>query len=163
MMTDTDDDGDGIADASEQPGKVLDTDNDGTPNATDTDDDNDGIPDTTEQGTLVGGVYTLPDSDGDGLPDLADALDTDGDGIADNVDTDDDGDGLSDTKILNRWIPTTTAHPMQPIRTMTGMAFWIVQNRQVKFWIPTTTVRQTQRIPTMITMVYQTALNKVHW
>ena len=95
--TDTDDDGDSIADASEQPGKVLDTDNDGTPNATDTDDDNDGIPDSVEQGTLVGGVYTLPDSDGDGLPDLADALDTDGDGIADVTDTDDDGDGLTDT------------------------------------------------------------------
>ena len=82
---------------SEQPGKGLDTDNDGTPNATDTDDDNDGIPDSVEQGTLVGGVYTLPDSDGDGLPDLADALDTDGDGIADATDTDDDGDGLTDT------------------------------------------------------------------
>ena len=95
--TDPDDDGDGIADASEQPGKVLDTDNDGTPNATDTDDDGDGIPDSVEQGTLVGGVYTLPDSDGDGLPDLADALDTDGDGIADVTDTDDDGDGLTDT------------------------------------------------------------------
>ena len=37
------------------------------PNATDTDDDNDGIPDSVEQGTLVGGVYTLPDSDGDGF------------------------------------------------------------------------------------------------
>jgi hypothetical protein len=96
--TDTDDDGDGILDSAESPGQVLDTDNDSTPNATDTDDDNDGIPDTTEQGTLVGGVYTLPDSDGDGIPDLADALDTDGDGIADNVDTDDDGDGLSDAQ-----------------------------------------------------------------
>jgi len=95
--TDTDDDGDGIPDTMEQPGKGLDTDNDGTPNATDTDDDNDGIPDSVEQGTLVGGIYTLPDSDGDGLPDLADALDTDGDGIADNLDTDDDGDGLTDT------------------------------------------------------------------
>ncbi|WP_435355912.1 hypothetical protein [Emticicia sp. SJ17W-69] len=96
--TDPDDDGDGIADTSEQPGKALDTDNDGTPNVTDTDDDNDGIPDTTEQGTLgPDGKYTLPDSDGDGLPDLADVLDTDGDGIPDSTDTDDDNDGLADT------------------------------------------------------------------
>ena len=86
-----DDDGDGIADASEQPGKGLDTDNDGTPNATDTDDDNDGIPDSIEQGTLVGGVYTLPDSDGDGLPDWPPM----------------------------RWIPDeVTALPMRRIRTM---------------------------------------------
>ncbi|RDB06918.1 hypothetical protein [Runella aurantiaca] len=96
--TDTDDDGDGILDGAEAPGQGLDTDNDGTPNATDTDDDGDGVLDTIEQGTLVGGVYTLPDSDGDGLPDLADALDTDGDGIADVTDTDDDGDGLTDTQ-----------------------------------------------------------------
>jgi hypothetical protein len=94
--TDPDDDGDGIADDSEAPGQVLDTDNDGAGNEADTDDDNDSILDSVEQGTLVGGVYTLPDTDGDGLPDLADALDTDGDGIADNVDTDDDGDGLTD-------------------------------------------------------------------
>jgi hypothetical protein len=74
--TDTDDDGDGILDGAEAPSQALDTDNDGTPNATDTDDDNDGIPDSVEQGTLIGGVYTLPDSDGDGLPDLADASGT---------------------------------------------------------------------------------------
>jgi hypothetical protein len=98
---DTDDDGDGILDANEQPGKLLDSDNDGTGNETDTDDDGDGIPDSTEQGTLVGGVYTLPDSDGDGTPDLADGindtLDTDGDGTPNSTDTDDDNDGLSDT------------------------------------------------------------------
>jgi hypothetical protein len=95
---DTDDDGDGILDTAEAPGKGLDTDNDGTPNVTDTDDDNDGILDTAEIGVLDGsGKYTLPDSDGDGLPDLADALDTDGDGTPDATDTDDDNDGLSDT------------------------------------------------------------------
>ena len=98
---DTDDDGDGILDAAEQPGKLLDSDNDGTGNETDTDDDGDGIPDSTEQGTLTGGVYTLPDTDGDGTPDLADGvndiLDTDGDGTPNSTDTDDDNDGLSDT------------------------------------------------------------------
>ena len=96
--TDTDDDGDGILDTAETPGQQLDTDNDATPNATDTDDDGDGIPDTVEQGTLVAGVYTLPDVDNDGIPDLADQLDTDGDGTPDVADTDDDGDGLTDTE-----------------------------------------------------------------
>ena len=96
-VTDIDDDGDGILDTAEAAGKALDTDNDGTPNSTDTDDDNDGILDTAEMGTLDGsGKYTLPDSDGDGVPDLIDAVDTDGDGIPDSTDTDDDNDGLPD-------------------------------------------------------------------
>jgi hypothetical protein len=95
---DPDDDGDGIADTAEQPGKQLDTDNDGMPNNTDTDDDGDSIPDTTEQGTLgPDGKYTLPDTDGDGLPDLADALDTDHDGVPDHIDKDDDNDGILDS------------------------------------------------------------------
>lgn len=49
-------------------------------------------------------VETLPDADGDGIPDGEDAFpndpteqsDNDGDGIGDNADTDDDNDGLSD-------------------------------------------------------------------
>ena len=100
-VTDTDDDGDGILDTAEAAGKALDTDNDGTPNATDTDDDNDGILDTAEIGTFApDGKFTLPDSDNDGLPDLADPnlTDTDGDGTPDNTDTDDDNDGILDTQ-----------------------------------------------------------------
>jgi hypothetical protein len=96
-VTDLDDDGDGIADTAEAPGKVLDTDNDGQPNATDPDDDNDGIADIAEIGMLVGGKYELPDSDGDGLPDLVDINDTDGDGTIDGLDLDDDGDGIADS------------------------------------------------------------------
>jgi hypothetical protein len=96
---DPDDDGDGILDTVEQPGRALDTDNDSTPNNTDTDDDGDNILDTNEQGTLgPDGKYTLPDSDGDGLPDLVDALDTDGDGTPDVTDTDDDNDGIIDSQ-----------------------------------------------------------------
>ena len=49
---------------------------------------------------------TEPDSDGDGVPDIRDALpndatetvDTDGDGIGNNSDTDDDGDGTPDSE-----------------------------------------------------------------
>ncbi|MGD9081295.1 MAG: fibronectin type III domain-containing protein [Desulfobacterales bacterium] len=51
--------------------------------------------------------YTVPysDTDGDGVPDYQDAfpsnpaetVDTDGDGIGNNADTDDDGDGMPDT------------------------------------------------------------------
>jgi methionine-rich copper-binding protein CopC len=72
---------------------VLDTDGDGTPDATDTDDDNDGFLDTWEEflGTSTTDATDTPtDTDGDGIPD----------GDANNtqtwMDTDDDGDGVLD-------------------------------------------------------------------
>jgi subtilisin family serine protease len=51
------------------------------------------------------GITQIPDADGDGAPDIADAfvddpteyLDTDGDGLGNNADNDDDGDELLDT------------------------------------------------------------------
>jgi hypothetical protein len=106
---DTDDDGDGILDTAEAAGKILDTDNDGTPNETDNDDDNDGVSDLTEQGLIVNGFYTLPDTDGDGLPDLVDKLDSDGDGISDIIDADADNDGINNTLESNGINPIADA------------------------------------------------------
>ena len=133
----------------------LDTDNDGTPDHLDTDADGDGCPDAEEagftdanndgevdgtgvdaNGLVTGGDgYTAPadtdssgtadhleagvaecnpDTDGDGIPDETDldddndgiydtaegddTIDTDGDGIPNYLDTDSDGDGCSDAK-----------------------------------------------------------------
>lgn len=49
-------------------GQVLDTDNDGIPDAVDTDDDNDGIPDVSDPYPLIPSVVP-GDADGDGVPD----------------------------------------------------------------------------------------------
>jgi outer membrane protein OmpA-like peptidoglycan-associated protein len=104
---DLDTDNDGIPDAVEGGN---DTDGDGLPDNRDTDSDNDGVPDSVEAG--VSGV----DSDGDGIDDtydvdqtggedvngdgIDDALatggDFDGDGFADVIDPDADGDGIPD-------------------------------------------------------------------
>jgi alpha-tubulin suppressor-like RCC1 family protein/subtilisin-like proprotein convertase family protein len=103
-----DDDGDGIGDNSD-----TDNDNDGTLDVdddfpfdagADIDTDNDGLPDTLVayySGTLVEDL----DDDGDGVLDINDDFpldstewtDTDGDGIGNNTDSDDDGDGWSDS------------------------------------------------------------------
>ncbi|MCB9689514.1 MAG: hypothetical protein H6735_31040 [Alphaproteobacteria bacterium] len=110
---DTDSDGDGIPDAREG---TNDKDHDGVPNYVDCDKsgwpgdaDNDGILDRDEaalcdQLGLAGCPDTLiydPDADHDLVldgvelgPNLALPLDTDGDGIVDLLDSDDDGDGL---------------------------------------------------------------------
>ncbi|MDU0465884.1 hypothetical protein QVA79_11995, partial [Staphylococcus chromogenes] len=40
---------------------------------------------------------TITDKDNDGVSDVVDPADTDGDGIADDVDTDDDNDGVNDS------------------------------------------------------------------
>lgn len=115
-VADTDGNTDGTA--------ALDTDNDGTPDATDTDDDGDGVLDADEtaagtnplkadtDGDTVNDkddAFPLDanesvDTDGDGTGDNADAfdtdpnesVDTDGDGTGNNADLDDDGDGASD-------------------------------------------------------------------
>nr|WP_288932431.1 PA14 domain-containing protein [uncultured Allomuricauda sp.] len=82
---------------------TVDTDGDGIPNYQDLDSDGDGIPDNVEAQTSNG--YTAPsgsDSDNDGLDNAYEtgglsAVDTDGDGTPDFMDTDSDDDGTSDT------------------------------------------------------------------
>ncbi len=64
----------------------FDFDNDGTRNSAETDSDGDGIPNTQEG-------YTPGDADGDGIPNFADTdfttfIDTNGDNVNDNLDTD---------------------------------------------------------------------------
>ncbi|WP_293296675.1 PA14 domain-containing protein [Allomuricauda sp.] len=89
------------------PGTVdcttVDTDGDGIPNYQDLDSDGDGIPDNVEAQTSTG--YTAPsgnDTDNNGLDDAYEssglsAIDTDGDGTPDFLDTDSDNDGTGDT------------------------------------------------------------------
>ncbi len=111
---DTDDDGDNVPTAAEDPhadGDLthVDTDGDGTPDYLDTDDDGDGDLTAAEDANLDGDP-TDDDSDGDGIPDYLDADDagpgagdSDGDGIADNIECpggipcpDSDGNGTPD-------------------------------------------------------------------
>ena len=121
---DTDSDNDGIPDSSESAGGSLnknpstiaanginDPDSDGIPNELDLDSDGDGIPDHVEAGgendsDSDGYADNFVDSDSDGHNDehdpdqTANVLpipDTDGDGMPDFLDTDSDGDGVSDT------------------------------------------------------------------
>ncbi len=103
---DLDDDNDNILDGDDafplDATETVDTDLDGIGNNADTDDDGDGLSDSVE--TTLGTDPLLADSDADGTSDFADAfpldstetLDTDLDGIGNNTDVDDDGDGLSD-------------------------------------------------------------------
>ena len=108
---DLDDDGDGISDKVEG---VLDTDNDGLINSLDSDSDNDGLSDmfeadrTTPLGQdidrdgiddqfdvdFTGGN----DSNDDGVDDSFVVVDTDEDTFSDFLDSDSDGDGISDTE-----------------------------------------------------------------
>ncbi|HTF06173.1 MAG TPA: gliding motility-associated C-terminal domain-containing protein [Bacteroidia bacterium] len=104
---DLDSDNDGSGDLVEG----WDTDNDGTPNTVPSgnDSDNDGLDDafdvdgtstTNGGGSTNGGTVPtgFPDLDvAGGEPDWRDPLDTDGDGIANNIDLDDDNDGIPDT------------------------------------------------------------------
>jgi hypothetical protein len=101
-------DGDGIGDNADP-----DDDNDGTDDldddfpyafGIDTDTDGDGLPDNMTAG-YNGTLSEDLDDDGDGVLDIYDAYpldssewsDTDSDGIGDNADSDDDGDGWSDS------------------------------------------------------------------
>jgi len=93
----------------------TDTDGDGDGDVCDEDDDNDGIDDTWDNCPLIrnpsqadadgdGVGDVCDDEDGDGVLDVFDAfpldatesVDTDRDGIGNNADTDDDGDGIPD-------------------------------------------------------------------
>ena len=114
---DTDDDGDGVLTVDEDVNADGDPSNDdtnmnGTPNYLDPcepdpnalrcgtrDGDGDGL--TDDQEMTIGTDPNNPDSDGDGLPDGFEVgpapnfpVDSDGDGVIDALDTDDDGDGV---------------------------------------------------------------------
>ncbi|WP_339290055.1 Ig-like domain-containing protein [Paenibacillus sp. FSL E2-0201] len=126
-----DTDGDGINDKDDpfptdaaKPGTVngeLDTDGDGIPDSLDPDDDNDGL--TDEEEIVLGTNPKHPDSDHDGINDKDDPfptdvakpgtvngeLDTDGDGIPDSLDPDDDNDGLTDEEEIV--LGTNPKHP----------------------------------------------------
>jgi len=118
VADDLDDDNDGVPDAIDafprNPNEQLDTDGDGIGNNADTDDDGDGTADTQDcapldpagEILLVDGTTCVvddADDDNDGTPDVSDAfpldpaeqLDTDGDGLGDNLaDPDADNDGV---------------------------------------------------------------------
>jgi gliding motility-associated-like protein len=122
VQADTDTDGDGIADSSDNcpntaNASQFDSDSDGTGDACDPDIDGDGIvnasdncpteynPDQKNNDNDNQGDLCDLDDDNDGYNDLEDFfpfnrlewLDTDTDGIGNNTDTDDDNDGFVDT------------------------------------------------------------------
>ncbi len=107
---DNDDDNDGVADINDRfpldDSESLDTDNDGIGNNEDTDDDNDDTHDLADPQPLNPNITGREDSDMDGVRDLDDAFpndpsefnDLDGDGIGNNADDDDDGNGIPDNQ-----------------------------------------------------------------
>ncbi len=107
---DTDDDNDGVNDASDDfpldPTETLDTDRDGIGNNADEDDDNDDTVDIADPQPLNNLVTGREDNDSDGYPNIDDAFpndptefaDQDRDGIGNNADTDDDGNGIPDNQ-----------------------------------------------------------------
>ena len=109
-VADPDDDGDTVPTADEvitdtsdtdtaALEAIADTDNDGTPNALDSDDDGDGIP-TASEDTNRNGTVLDDDTDGDTIPNFEEPnnVDTDKDGISNNLDSDDDGDTVPTAK-----------------------------------------------------------------
>lgn len=108
MGTSADSDGDGVLNSDDtfpdDPNESVDTDGDGVGDNADTDDDGDGLPDTNDENPLDTDNDGLPnseddDDDEDGVLDSEDAfpldqsesMDSDGDGIGDNADTNMDG------------------------------------------------------------------------
>jgi hypothetical protein len=103
---DSDSDNDGRADATEG---TLDTDGDGIPDYVDADSAGSGSGDSDSDGAadiFECPVYLLgcPDTDSDGQPDYLDDTHQDGplgdkddDGVSNNIDSDDDGDGVDDS------------------------------------------------------------------
>jgi hypothetical protein len=101
---DPDTDGDAVPDGEEvvSPPSPTDTDGDGTIDALDADDDNDGLPSLDESGIDCDGEIELAwenremalvwSCDGEPVP-VTGWRDTDGDGVPDRLDPDDDGDG----------------------------------------------------------------------
>ncbi len=119
---DLDDDDDGVATVDELD---ADTDGDGLADRQDDDDDNDGIPTADEIAASGGAEVQSPDNDGlpawldadsddDSLPDATEGLaDTDGDGVVDLLDLDDDGDLVSTLDELTIWV-SLGADPSNP-------------------------------------------------
>jgi hypothetical protein len=116
---DLDLDNDGIPNTSEGDGLVH-SDSDGIPDSLDLDADGDGLFDIVEAGgtdadndgqvdglsdsnadglddSIAASPLPLTDSNSDGTPDFQDATDSDGDGLVDTVDLDDDNDGILDS------------------------------------------------------------------
>jgi hypothetical protein len=97
---DLDSDNDGLTDLRESGvTPAVDANNDGKVDDT-TDPDRDGIPAPVDGAPAVYGDAnspTLPNTDGDGIPDYRDPGDNDNDGIPDATDLDDDNDGIPDT------------------------------------------------------------------
>ena len=98
---DDDSDGDGIPDIAEN-GNInntvlgVDTDGDGLDDNFDNIDDSAITGATVNDGINPPNAANLGDADGDGEVDYRDILDTDGDGIPDPLDVDDDNDGIAD-------------------------------------------------------------------
>ncbi|MEP3211417.1 MAG: gliding motility-associated C-terminal domain-containing protein [Maribacter sp.] len=111
-ICDLDDDNDGIIDILENA--ITQIDSDLYANRLDLDSDDDGISDTIEYGVDISGVDFTLDGDSDGIPDAMDAsgggtdsngngvidsfdpIDTDGDAVVDVADIDSDNDGIYD-------------------------------------------------------------------
>lgn len=111
--TDIDDDNDGFPDTIDafplDAAEHLDSDGDSVGDNADTDDDNDGVLDSQDAFPLDPARSSISDADGDGWPASEDPndqdatnpgtpfIDTDGDGVGDSIDLDDDNDGVADT------------------------------------------------------------------
>jgi hypothetical protein len=95
---DADDDDDGISDIDEGNG-LIDTDGDGTANSLDADSDNDAIADAAEPGDSNNNGVRDSEEPGTGVTnsDRVSDSDRDGDGINNELDIDDDNDGIIDT------------------------------------------------------------------